>query len=146
MERPLHRMTLLVTFLALCIGLWACTEIMLSPSDTGVSVNTASTPTNPIEPDDPDTGVGSALKIILNPNTITMNIEGQVVVKVTVVDLAGNEVHTVNLSIAFEQTGIAVVSSIDGRFVTFKGVTAGGTTATIFANGVFAALPITVIA
>ncbi len=136
--------TLLAITIAITVG---CTEVsqITNPSSVDVSVSTppvdvgAGTTPPPTSPPD-----GSPVSIVLEPASVEGTSPGSVVVQVIVLDEAGNEVPSANITVSGLDTSVARFTTRDGRWVSFALVGPGTTTAIITASGAQATLVFTV--
>lgn len=133
-----------VLLVAMVATLIACDLTPSSSTDVHITnTQTQNPPDTSVEPAAPIPGVNN-VTMDLVPDSVTVDVDSNVFVKVVITTPAGNEVPTEGLSVSIGDTSIAIVSEIDGRSVGIRGQAAGVTSAIFNANGISKSLVITV--
>ena len=148
-DRLMHRVTLALAFLAICMWVYACIEQVqtTNPSSVDVQVETPA-PTTSVGtgPSDP-APAPTECRLELEPPSPLQVVAGQNVnTKVVTFNSAGAEIPTENISVNIADPSIARLSQIDGRFVMFSGESLGQTTAIISTSCGQTAVVINVVA
>ncbi len=135
---------LILLFILLTFILAGCEVIQTTnPSDVNLTVEGNTTPSEPTEP---STGGGTNGTITLEPaGNIQIEVSKNVNVKVIVKDSTGQEVPSENITVNIVDKTIVGLNQIDGRIITFAGLSAGVTSVIITASGLQTSIVITVV-
>ena len=134
----------IAVLVAMVATLIACDLTPSSSTDVNITNTQTQTPADPMVEEPTSTPGTNNLTMNLVPDSVTVDVDSNVFVKVVITTPAGNEVPTEGLSVSIANTSIAIVSEIDGRTVGIRGMAAGVTSAIINANGISKSIVITV--
>lgn len=132
-DRAMHRLTLALAFLAICMWMYACIEATqtTTPSSIDVNIETPAPTTSVGTGNDPTPSPTDCRLELEPPSPLSVEVGKNVNTKVVTFNSSGAEIQTENISVNVANPAIATLTQIDGRFVMFGGESVGQTTAII---------------